>query len=118
MSAPMPIAPKSSDANNAPGDGKLMRQRAPDMAAERRRRQRRRLRKCDSGSVRSARAAVGSATLELAANLAARIFRAVNVDVELACLVSRKLLLGQLGVRGGGERVAALGERNDDRAIA
>src|SRR6202165_6094878 len=60
-----------------------------------------------------------SASLELAANLAARIFRAMNVDVQLARLVSRVLLLGQLGIRGGRERVvAALGERNDYRAIA
>src|SRR3984893_9311131 len=60
----------------------------------------------------------GSAALELGANLAARIFRAVNVDVQLARLVSRELLLGQLAIRGSRERVvAALGERNDNRAI-
>ena len=60
------------------------------------------------------RATGESAALELAANLAARIFRAMNVDVQLARLVSRELLLGQLGIRGGRERVvAALGERND-----
>src|ERR1700682_5099547 len=98
-----------------------MRRRVCKRNAARRRRQWRRRAVARFGVSVSVglRGATGeSAALELGANLAARVFLAVNIDVKFACLVSRVLGLGQLGVRGWGELVVAgLGEWNDHRAV-
>src|SRR5450755_3187538 len=117
----MPIAPKSSDANNAQGDGKLIRHGMQLCVSARRRPfQRRRARSRDSNRAQSeVRIATSeSAALQLSANLTARICGAVNVDVQITRLVGRELLLGQLGIGGRSEGViAGLRERNDHRTV-
>ena len=59
-----------------------------------------------------------SAALQLRADLAAGILRAVHVDVSPACLVARALRVGELRGHRGLERVVAgLREGNDDRSV-
>src|SRR5688572_28017308 len=63
------------------------------------------------------RAAASPLRLELPTNLTALVARGVDVHVEIALFESLHLRVVQLRASRNGVRVAALGERNDDRAV-